>query len=109
MTAGGLFAFIALLGNFFDPVQQLSQFYQTYLSANAALDKIFDVMETPAGMTTGPTPRSWRRSWGRFPSSTSASDTPRNPRWYSTTSTSPWSLARPSRWWDIPAPASRRW
>ena len=30
MTAGGLFAFIALLGNFFDPVQQLSQFYQTY-------------------------------------------------------------------------------
>ena len=54
MTAGGLFAFIALLGNFFDPVQQLSQFYQTYLSANAALDKIFDVMETPAGMTDKP-------------------------------------------------------
>jgi ATP-binding cassette subfamily B protein len=54
MTAGGLFAFIALLGNFFDPVQQLSQFYQTYLSANAALDKIFDVLETPAGMADKP-------------------------------------------------------
>ena len=35
-------------------MQQLSQFYQTYLSANAALDKIFDVMETPAGMTDKP-------------------------------------------------------
>ena len=32
MTAGGLFAFIALSANFFDPVQQLSQFYQTFLA-----------------------------------------------------------------------------
>jgi ATP-binding cassette, subfamily B, bacterial len=31
--------------NFFDPVQQLSQLYNTFLSATAALDKIMDVME----------------------------------------------------------------
>ena len=29
-------------------MQQLSQFYQTFLAGNAALDKIFDVMDTPA-------------------------------------------------------------
>ena len=31
--------------NFFDPVQQLSQLYNTFLSATAALDKIMDVLE----------------------------------------------------------------
>ena len=36
--------------NFFDPVQQLSQLYNTFLSATAALDKIIDVLdEEPAG------------------------------------------------------------
>ena len=40
--------FIGLLANFFDPVQQLSQFYQTFLAGTAALDKIFDVLDTPA-------------------------------------------------------------
>ncbi len=54
LTPGDLFAFIGLLVNFFDPVQQLSQFYQTYLSASAALDKIFDVLETQPGMTDKP-------------------------------------------------------
>jgi len=31
--------------NFFDPVQQLSQLYGTFLSATAALDKIMDVLD----------------------------------------------------------------
>jgi ABC-type multidrug transport system fused ATPase/permease subunit len=45
---GTLLAFMLYLGNFFDPVQQLSQLYNTFLSATAALDKIMDVMdETP--------------------------------------------------------------
>jgi ABC-type multidrug transport system fused ATPase/permease subunit len=35
LSPGSLFAFIGLLSNFFDPVQQLSQFYQTMLSAMA--------------------------------------------------------------------------
>src|SRR5947199_8436221 len=45
MTAGTLFAFIGYLANFFDPVQQLSQLYNKFLSATAALDKIMDVMD----------------------------------------------------------------
>ena len=44
-TAGTLFAFILYLSNFFDPVQQLSQLYNTFLAAVAALDKIMDVMD----------------------------------------------------------------
>lgn len=42
---GTLFAFMLYLTNFFDPVQQLSQLYNTFLSAVAALDKIMDVMD----------------------------------------------------------------
>jgi ABC-type multidrug transport system fused ATPase/permease subunit len=45
MTIGTLFAFIGYLSNFFDPVQQLSQLYNTFLAATAALDKIIDVMD----------------------------------------------------------------
>jgi ABC-type multidrug transport system fused ATPase/permease subunit len=44
-TAGTLFAFILYVSNFFDPVQDLSQLYNTFLAAVAALDKIMDVME----------------------------------------------------------------
>ncbi|HYY02316.1 MAG TPA: ABC transporter ATP-binding protein [Gaiellaceae bacterium] len=48
VTIGTLFAFMLYVQNFFDPVQQLSQLYNTFLSATAALDKIMDVMdETP--------------------------------------------------------------
>ena len=42
---GTLFAFIGYLSNFFDPVQQLSQLYNTFLAAVAALDKIIDVLD----------------------------------------------------------------
>ena len=45
LTSGTLFAFILYLSNFFDPVQQLSQLYNTFLAAIAALDKIMDVMD----------------------------------------------------------------
>jgi ATP-binding cassette subfamily B protein len=45
ITVGTLFAFLLYLANFFDPVQQLSQLYNTFLSAVAALDKIMDVMD----------------------------------------------------------------
>jgi ATP-binding cassette, subfamily B, bacterial len=44
MTIGVLTAFLIYLTNFFDPVQQLSQLYSTFLSAVAALDKIMDVL-----------------------------------------------------------------
>jgi ABC-type multidrug transport system fused ATPase/permease subunit len=45
ITVGTLFAFIGYVSNFFDPVQELSQFYNTFLSATAALDKIMDVLD----------------------------------------------------------------
>ena len=45
VTLGTLFAFMLYVQNFFDPVQQLSQLYNTFLSATAALDKIMDVMD----------------------------------------------------------------
>ena len=45
LTVGTLFAFLLYLANFFDPVQLLSQLYNTFLSAVAALDKIMDVMD----------------------------------------------------------------
>ncbi len=51
---GTLVAFTGYLSNFFDPVQQLSQLYNTFLAASAALDKIFDVMDVE--------PRAGRRS-----------------------------------------------
>jgi ABC-type multidrug transport system fused ATPase/permease subunit len=45
LTVGTLFAFILYVSNFFDPVQQLSQLYNTFLAAVAALDKIMDVLD----------------------------------------------------------------
>jgi ABC-type multidrug transport system fused ATPase/permease subunit len=44
-STGVVFAFIAALNNFFDPIQQLSQLYTTYQSGMAALDKIFELMD----------------------------------------------------------------
>jgi ABC-type multidrug transport system fused ATPase/permease subunit len=57
LTPGGLFVFIGLLSNFFDPVQQLSQFYQTFLAATAALDNIFTVLDTEPDLTDAPDAR----------------------------------------------------
>ena len=45
MTIGTLLAFTLYLANFFDPVQQLSQLYNTFLSATAALDRITAVLD----------------------------------------------------------------
>jgi ABC-type multidrug transport system fused ATPase/permease subunit len=45
LELGTLLAFMLYLSNFFDPVQQLSQLYNTFLAAVAALDKIMDVMD----------------------------------------------------------------
>src|SRR5439155_24887444 len=50
VTLGTLFAFMLYVQNFFDPVQQLSQLYNAFLSATAALDKIMDVMEEEPGV-----------------------------------------------------------
>ena len=51
---GTLVAFTGYLSNFFDPVQQLSQLYNTFLAASAALDKIFDVMDVEPKLVDAP-------------------------------------------------------
>ena len=45
ISLGTLFSFMLFVNNFFDPVQQLSQLYNTFLSAAAALDKIIGVLD----------------------------------------------------------------
>lgn len=46
LTVGVMVAFIGYLSSFFDPIQQLSQLYNTFQSAMAALEKILGVLET---------------------------------------------------------------
>ncbi|HEY1737141.1 MAG TPA: ABC transporter ATP-binding protein, partial [Acidimicrobiia bacterium] len=47
-TVGIVAAFVLYLVNLFDPINQLSQFYNTVQSAAAALDKIFILLDTRA-------------------------------------------------------------
>ena len=51
-----------LLRHFFDPVQQLSQLYSTFLSAVAALDKIMEVLVEEPQVTDGPDAQRARRA-----------------------------------------------
>ena len=46
VTVGTVVAFVLYLGNLFDPVQQLSQLFNTVQSAGAALAKLFDLLDT---------------------------------------------------------------
>jgi len=54
ITVGTLLAFTLYLANFFDPVQQLSQLYNTFLSAAAALDRITAVLDEEPDVTDAP-------------------------------------------------------
>ena len=51
---GILISFIGYLTQFFDPIQQISQLYTTYQQGMAALDKIFELLDTPADMVDAP-------------------------------------------------------
>ena len=57
MSTGTLFAFALYLANFFDPIQQLSQLYNTFLSAIAALDKIMGVLDEEPQVVDRPAAR----------------------------------------------------
>ncbi len=54
LTIGTLLAFTLYLSNFFDPVQQLSQLYNTFLSATAALDRIATVLDEEPEVVDSP-------------------------------------------------------
>ncbi len=59
-STGVVFAFIAALNNFFDPIQQLSQLYTTYQSGMAALDKIFELLDEQPELVDAPDATSLR-------------------------------------------------
>ena len=54
VEVGILVAFVGYLNQFFDPIQQISQLYTTYQQGMAALDKIFDLLDTAPDMTDRP-------------------------------------------------------
>jgi ATP-binding cassette subfamily B protein len=51
---GVIVAFVGYLATFFEPIQQLSQLYTTYQQGMAALDKIFDLLDTKPDMVDAP-------------------------------------------------------
>ena len=50
IAIGVVVAFVGYLQTFFDPIQQISQLYTTYQQGMAALDKIFDLLDTEPEM-----------------------------------------------------------
>jgi len=54
IQVGVVVAFIGYLQVFFDPIQQLSQLYTTYQQGMAALDRIFDLLDTDPDMVDAP-------------------------------------------------------
>ena len=51
---GVIVAFVGYLTTFFEPIQELSQLYTTYQQGMAALDKIFDLLDTEPDMVDAP-------------------------------------------------------
>ncbi len=54
LRIGVLVAFIGYLSSFFDPLQQLSQLYNTFQASMAAVQKIFTVLDTEPDMLDAP-------------------------------------------------------
>jgi ATP-binding cassette subfamily B protein len=54
VTVGTVAAFVLYLNSLFEPVQQLSQLYNTVQAAGAALSKIFGVLDTRASVAQRP-------------------------------------------------------
>jgi ATP-binding cassette subfamily B protein len=65
LSLGTLFAFMLYVQNFFDPVQQLSHLYNTFLSATAALDKIMGVLDESPEVIDRPGARELAQIEGR--------------------------------------------
>jgi ATP-binding cassette subfamily B protein len=51
ISIGVLFGFMSYLGRFFWPIQDLSSFWNSVQSALAAAERVFDIMDTPTGIT----------------------------------------------------------
>ena len=56
LTVGTVAFFVLTLSNLFEPVQQLSQLFNTVQSSGAALNKLFDLLDTPPDLAEAPDP-----------------------------------------------------
>jgi ATP-binding cassette subfamily B protein len=56
LTIGALAAFLLYLRMFFEPMQEISQFYNTFQSASAALEKLSGVLEEEPDVEPAPDP-----------------------------------------------------
>jgi ATP-binding cassette, subfamily B, bacterial len=54
VTLGTVAAFVLYLSNLFEPVQQLSQLFNTLQSAGAALHKLYELLDTPVEVAEHP-------------------------------------------------------
>ena len=54
LEVGTVLAFVLYLNNLFEPIQQLSQLYNTVQSAGAALNKLFGLLDTPNSVPEKP-------------------------------------------------------
>ncbi|MGZ6885399.1 MAG: ABC transporter ATP-binding protein [Acidimicrobiia bacterium] len=54
VTVGTVLAFVLYLNNLFEPIQQLSQLYNTVQSAGAALQKLFGLLDTEGSIREKP-------------------------------------------------------
>ncbi len=52
LLVGDLILIINYLGRFWDPLNSLSQFYNNLLSAMASLERIYEIMDTPADIAS---------------------------------------------------------
>ena len=66
MTVGVLAAFLLYLRMFFEPMQEISQFYNTFQSASAALEKLSGVLEEVPEVPSRPIPCRSRRRRGEI-------------------------------------------
>ncbi|MGI8523336.1 MAG: ABC transporter ATP-binding protein [Nocardioides sp.] len=57
VTVGVLAAFLLYLRQFFEPMMEISQFYNTFQSASAALEKLSGVLDEPLGVPEPEHPR----------------------------------------------------
>ena len=65
VTVGVLAAFLLYLRQFFEPMQEISQFYNTFQSASAALEKLSGVLEEEPGVARAEAPGPAARPAGR--------------------------------------------
>ena len=108
VTVGTVAAFVLYLNNLFEPVQQLSQLYNTVQSAGAALQQAVRAARHASRRSPSGPARSTSRPSARSRSTTCRSATPTGPT-CCTTCRSTSRRASGSRSSARPARASRRW